>query len=239
MLLVYFIRKVYLWRKDKNKRNDVIVKTNHSFEEHLQVTDKNTVESDEKYNNRAILLDTETTGLTGEDELIELSLLLVEFDDNGNLEPIAEYTGLREPNCRIHPGAQAKHGLTMDDLAGEALDLESCYNIFDKSNFLVAHNSSFDKKYIEDEFDYLSDKIWLCSYRYIDWKSRGFKSQKLVDLAKSHDIDIEDEHRAESDTLALFELLNQKASPRTTYFNQLLRNNNIRQRDIDFRDNQK
>jgi len=244
VLIAYVIRKLYLWGKNKDNKseeNELMCNTKdnkeYSFEQHLEKTAKTKTEADKKYNNRAIILDTETTGLSNKDELIELSLLLVKFDKEGYLEPIANYTGLREPNCQIHPRAQAKHGLSMNDLEGKNLDFEICYKIFDKADFLVAHNSSFDKRYIENEFDYLSNKEWFCSYRDIDWKSRGFDSQKLVDLVNEHKIEIKNEHRAKSDTLALFELLNQKASPKTTYFNQLLRNNNIRQKDIDFSNN--
>ena len=241
VLIVYGIRKIYLWRKNKDnksKGNNLKNKTKnnqeYNFEPHLEKTAQSKTETDKKYDNKAIILDTETTGLSNNDELIELSLLLVEFDKQGNLEPIADYTGLKEPDCQIHPQAKAKHGLSINDLEGEKLNLESCYDIFDRANFIVAHNSSFDKKYIDKEFDYLSEKEWLCSYKDIDWDDRGFESQKLVDLVNNHDIEIENEHRAKSDTLALFELLNQKASPNTTYFNQLLRNNNIRQKDISF-----
>ena len=102
VLIVYAIRKLYLWRKNKNnksKGNNLKNKTKnsqeYSFEQHLEETAKSKTETDKKYNNKAIILDTETTGLSNKDELIELSLLLVEFDKQGNLAPITNYTGLK------------------------------------------------------------------------------------------------------------------------------------------------
>ena len=49
----------------------------------------------------AAFLDTETTGLAEDDEVIELSIALFEFDREAGsfVGSIDRYTGLREPHC--------------------------------------------------------------------------------------------------------------------------------------------
>jgi len=187
-----------------------------------------------RYNNKALILDTETTGLTTIDEFIEITAVLVEFDKQGSLTVIDKYTGLREPNVDINPEAQNVHNITHDMLKDQQIDYQRLYSLFDEADFLVAHNASFDKRFIEKEFKKLNSKVWLCSMNGIRWRKRGFNSKGLQNLLNDHDIDTEQAHRAESDVMSLIELLNSKASPRSTYFNQLLRNNNIRQKDIEF-----
>lgn len=180
-----------------------------------------------KYDNKAIIIDTETTGLTINDEFIEITAILVEFDKQGNLTIIDKYTGLREPNVNIDPKAQKVHNIDQQMLKNKQIDQQKLDNLFNQADLLVAHNVSFDKKFIKKEINGLNNKVWLCSMNGIKWYKKGFNSKGLQYLLKAHDIDPEQAHRSESDVLALIELLNYKASSNETYFKQLLRNYNI------------
>jgi DNA polymerase-3 subunit epsilon len=187
-----------------------------------------------KYNNKAIILDTETTGLTKFDEFIEITVALVEFDQNGKLTVIDLYTGLREPNVEIHPKAQEVHNINSEMLKNKKIDYQRIYSLFDEADFLVAHNASFDRRFIVKEFKDLKDKLWLCSMDGISWRKRGFNSKGLQTLLKEHNINTNQAHRSESDVMALIQLLNQKNRSKNTYFKQLLHNYKISLKDIDF-----
>lgn len=188
----------------------------------------------ENYKNKVIFIDTETTGLSNEDEFIEITAALAEFDKQGNVEILEEYTGLREPNVKLNPNAEKVHGISIEDLAGEKLDRDRLNNIFKRAHFITAHNASFDKRFLVKEFKQLNKKFWLCSMNGVKWKNRGFESKGLQNLLYDHEINVENSHRTKDDVMAMIQLLNCKASPRTTYFNQLLRNSKIKQKSIDF-----
>ena len=62
-------------------------------------------------------LDTETTGLTSNDEVIEFAIVLFRYDvSRRKLRVIDRYRGLREPSCAIAPGAEAVHGISLDQV---------------------------------------------------------------------------------------------------------------------------
>ena len=198
------------------------------------VDESNNPQSKNKYDNKALIIDTETTGLTRNDEFIEITAILIEFDKQGNLTIIDKYTGLREPNVDIDPKAQEVHNIDHQMLQNKQIDHQKLNELFDQTDLLVAHNVSFDKKFVKKEINNLNNKEWLCSMNGIRWYQQGFNSKGLQYLLRAHDIDPEQAHRSESDVKALIELLNYKVSSNDTYFKQLLNNYNIKEQDIDF-----
>ena len=54
---------------------------------------------------KTLIVDTETTGLTREDEMVEFAGLLLERQGN-RLWQIARYDGLLKPGCRINRHAE-------------------------------------------------------------------------------------------------------------------------------------
>ncbi|MCF8001489.1 MAG: hypothetical protein K9K76_06515 [Halanaerobiales bacterium] len=198
------------------------------------INDSNNSHSNKKYDNKALIIDTETTGLTRTDEFIEITSILVEFDKQGNLTIIDKYTGLREPNVDIDPKAQEVHNIDHQMLKNKQIDHQKLNELFNQTDLLVAHNVSFDKKFVKKEINNLNNKVWLCSMNGIRWYQKGFNSKGLQYLLSAHDIDPEQAHRSESDVKALIELLNYKVTSNDTYFKQLLNNYNIKEQDIDF-----
>ncbi len=185
------------------------------------------------YNNKALIIDTETTGLTTRDEFIEITTILVEFNIQGELNIIDKYTGLREPNVDIDPKAQEVHNITFQMLKNKQLNHQKLNELFKQTDLLVAHNVSFDKRFVKKEIDGLNNKVWLCSMNGINWYKKGFNSKGLQYLLKAHDIEPKQAHRSESDVRALIDLLNCKERSNETYFIQLLRNYNIAEKYID------
>jgi DNA polymerase-3 subunit epsilon len=186
------------------------------------------------YKNRVVFIDTETTGLSNDDEFIEVTAVLGKFNKQGKIEILDEYTGLRKPNVDISPEARKIHKIEDKELIDSELNYDKLNNIFEKAHFITAHNASFDRKFLIKEFKQLKNKFWLCCMNGVKWKKRGFSSKGLQNLLDDNGIEVVDSHRADSDVMAMIKLLNCKASPRTTYFNQLLRNNKNKQKNIQF-----
>ncbi|MFW5980234.1 MAG: exonuclease domain-containing protein [Halanaerobiales bacterium] len=223
LILIIIVIVVYIYFKNKSKGGT----------EDLKMTNSN-LKKKKIYKNKAVILDTETTGLSTKDEFIEITALLVSFDLQGHLYLIDKYTGQREPGVKISDGAKKVHGISLKELKNKDIDKEKLISIFSQSSFVVAHNADFDRKFIIKEIREADDKIWLCSMRDIKWKRRGFASKGLENLLNDHGFEIQQKHRSESDAKALFKLLNSRAQKDLTYFMKLLKNNDIDLNLIDF-----
>ena len=85
-----------------------------------------------------LILDTETTGLGAQDEVIELGII----DTDGN----TVYHSLFMPNCPISPGAAAVHGITLADVfdAPRFCDEWERINAVLSGKTVLIYNASFD-----------------------------------------------------------------------------------------------
>jgi len=136
----------------------------------------------------ASFLDVETTGFSPRaDEIVELAIVLFEFNyaDGAITNVVDSYSGLREPSVPIHPGASRVHGLTIDDLRGECLDAERVRDLMAQTEFLIAHNASFDRPFVCRIFPEANAKPWVCSCREIPWRRYGFGSARLQELTRA------------------------------------------------------
>ncbi len=155
---------------------------------------------------KILIVDTETTGLTHGDEIVEFAGLLLERQGD-RLRQIGRYDGLREPGCRINPHAEAAHGLSMSKLRGQRLDMSAVSDLFTLCDVAVAHNAPFDRRFLDTLIPESRSCHWLCSCRGIAWKSHGMPNGRLQDLLAHHGIDPGRAHRAMSDVVALAKLL--------------------------------
>ena len=153
-----------------------------------------------------LIIDTETTGLTHDDEIVEFAGLLL-LRSASRLRQIASYEGLREPGCPINSRAQAAHGLSKAKLRGQRLDMKVIASLFHRADVVVAHNAAFDRRFVQSLIPESKMCHWLCSCRGIAWKSHGMPNGKLQDLIAHHGIDPGRAHRAMSDVIALAKLL--------------------------------
>ncbi len=166
-----------------------------------------------------LFVDTETTGLTDRDEIVEFGATLITYDpDSARLgRELNYYNGLREPSCPISPGAFRIHGLDLKQLRGKRLNNELVAILVRRADFLVAHNAAFDRRFVNHQFPFCRSCEWLCSCRNIAWTERGFTNAKLHDLLAAHSIRPNRAHRALDDARALAELLRH-----SDYFRELL-----------------
>ena len=160
---------------------------------------------------RAVLVDTETTGLDQDkDEVIELALLPFEYDfESGRIVSVDEAQALsafREPSFPIPAEATRLHGVTNEAVRGQSIDAERVKAIIEPAHLVIAHNAGFDRPMVEKLWPIFEDKHWACSFVDIDWKGEGVGSAKLDYLLYAQGW-FHDGHRALSDALATLFLL--------------------------------
>ena len=158
---------------------------------------------------QGLVVDTETTGLSRDDEVIELGAILFAFSRYSGrvLKELDRYHGFREPARPISWGAARKHGLTVDKLVGFDLDYTRLAHLFYQAQLVIAHNASFDFRFVSGLVPNARETPWHCSMRGCSWKKWGFPSAKLDDLLEACEIERVREHRALDDAEALLTLL--------------------------------
>ncbi|MEH6475471.1 MAG: 3'-5' exonuclease [Sneathiella sp.] len=171
-----------------------------------------------------LLVDVETTGLdTANDKIIELGCILFEYGLNGIIYRILEeYNGLEDPGQPLDPLIVELTGIVDTDLNNQKLDDTEVNQLIARSDFVIAHNSSFDRPMLERRFPQFVDKPWGCSLQSVNWQDEGISSGKLdyilFKLGKFHE-----GHRAVEDCHAtLFILGAELAENHSTAMAQVL-----------------
>lgn len=176
----------------------------------------------------AAVLDVETTGFSPfTEEIVELAITVFRYDrvTGQLLEVVSEYSGLREPSCRISRVASGIHGIRRRTVRGLELDYRRVRTMLREAEFVVAHYAAFDRSFVERLIPSSRKKTWLCSRDGIDWHAKGFTVRSLDELAGAHDIENPDAHRARGDVTTLLALLSSRLSRRQRpYLYELLRN---------------
>ncbi|MEH6497454.1 MAG: 3'-5' exonuclease, partial [Pseudomonas marincola] len=169
-------------------------------------------------------VDVETTGLdTANDKIIELGCILFEYGLNGIIYRILEeYNGLEDPGQPLDPLIVELTGIVDTDLNNQKLDDTEVNQLIARSDFVIAHNSSFDRPMLERRFPQFVDKPWGCSLQSVNWQDEGISSGKLdyilFKLGKFHE-----GHRAVEDCHAtLFILGAELAENHSTAMAQVL-----------------
>jgi DNA polymerase-3 subunit epsilon len=160
---------------------------------------------------RAVLVDTETTGLDLEhDEVVELALLPFDYErETGRIVRVDEagaLSALRQPTFPIPPESTKIHGISDAAVAGQSIDDARVRAIVEPAHLILAHNASFDRPMVEKLWPIFEQKHWACSFADIDWKAEGIGSAKLDYLLMKAGW-FHDGHRALSDALATAFLL--------------------------------
>lgn len=155
-----------------------------------------------------VVLDTETTGKESSDKLIELGMVAIAFD-RSTYEVFGvtkRFNGLDDPGLPISPEASAVNGITDEMLAGQRIPDQVVEDMLEGIDFVVAHNSKFDRPYCEARFPLFSSVAWACSFAQVPWADYHMSSTKLEYIAYKQGF-FYDAHRAEIDCLALVNAL--------------------------------
>ena len=154
-------------------------------------------------------IDVETNGMSAEmSEVIELGVMLGEFENNRIVRVADEYCEFQEPFFTIPPMITQLTGINDRMVRGKSLDLDKVYSILQQADGIVAHNATFDRGFVSRLMPETLDMDWYCSVRQIRWKNYGFENGKLQQLLRAHRIDVENAHRALDDAKNLARLLN-------------------------------
>lgn len=169
-------------------------------------------QSDGRPLSRGIVIDTETTGLNPDkDAIIELGMVLFEYDpETGRAYRVLEsFDQLEDPGFSIPPESTDVHGITNEMVAGKRIDDVRVEQFLDGVSIVIAHNSKFDRVFLEKRLPIFETLPWGCSIDQVDWSSEGIGSAKLEYIAYQYGLFYE-AHRAEVDCFALLEILQQK-----------------------------
>ncbi len=154
-----------------------------------------------------VYLDTETTGLSSQDEVIELSII----DYDGSVL----FSRLFKPTQPIPAQARLIHGISDADVAAEKTWplLWSEIRAILYGRVIAAYNSPFDLQMMQqthrkyglpwrETFNYVDVMSIFSSYRGVrDPVRGGLRNFKLADAASFLNISIHETHRASADAL--------------------------------------
>ncbi len=158
---------------------------------------------------KAAIVDTETTGVNqGVDKIIELGIVVVEYcPESGQVYRVFEtFNELEYPGMPIPPESTKVHGITDEMVANKKIDDKAVEALMSDVSVVVAHNSLFDRGFMEARFPLFIKKAWACSYAQIPWKEEGIGSASLEFIAYRSGFHFSG-HRASIDCHALLEVL--------------------------------
>lgn len=152
---------------------------------------------------RGLYVDVETTGLDPDrDEILELAMVPFTYGLAGEVTAIGQpFEGLRQPAGPIPPEITALTGIDDALVAGQSIDVDAVAAFAAPAALVIAHNASFDRRFLERFCPVFTTKAWACSMTQVDWAAEGFAGQKLIHLAASLGL-FYDPHRAADDGLA-------------------------------------
>lgn len=165
-----------------------------------------------------LFVDTETSGLNAsKDHLIELGCNLHPFDfETGEIyESILTIDQKQALPMGQHldPRITKITGICDADLVNQSLDTDSIHAAFTHADFVVSHNASFDRPFVEKACPFLdgSNIKWACSLIDINWHEVLPSPSNTLSVLASHAPSpfFFGAHRALADCEALAHLLNQ------------------------------
>ncbi len=158
------------------------------------------------------------------DEVVELAILLFAFRrTTGEIVGVVdEYTGLRDPGRPIPRGASSVHDIYDQHVRGKQLDQRKILSLMAQAEFLVAHNATFDRAFVERLYPEAGEKAWLCSMNGVPWRRLGLPSKGLQNLLRAHGIRVSRAHRGADDVQASLRLLATPDREGAYYFKYLL-----------------
>jgi DNA polymerase-3 subunit epsilon len=159
----------------------------------------------------AAVVDVETTGTNPDhDKIIELGICLFEYErQSGRIyRVLASREWFEDPGFPIPPEITNLTGITNEMVAGHSIDDQAVNDLLNRVVLIIAHNATFDRRFLEKRLPAFATKNWACSRSDIDWKAEGIRSSALEFIAYGLGF-FHDGHRAASDCRATLHALAQ------------------------------
>lgn len=163
----------------------------------------------EKRVRKLVVLDTETTGLSNDAELIELAFCVCSYDVRTKevLSIDVCFDAFSKPEKALSEEIQELTGIRPEQLKKRLMWEDFCEYLPEKC-LVVAHNASFDRRIFEKTFNRpeIWDLHWADSLTQIDWVKKGYRAKNLEMLAYLLGYWY-NAHRAIDDVLMLLQVL--------------------------------
>lgn len=159
------------------------------------------------------VLDVETTHLRPDQgEVIQIAVLPFfcnpeTGDITGTMPASVKF---QEPKVPLTPETQELTGITPDQVKGHEIDWVKVAGLLSKCSLIVAHNASFDRKWIMAEMQRANVEPpttpWACTLSDADWPTSKYPARSLAVLCAWNGFRY-NSHDAEADTQALLRLI--------------------------------
>jgi len=129
-----------------------------------------------------LCLDTETTGLNHQSDLIiELGIVAFEYDpQSAEIIRIADrYNGFEDPGVPLSREVLEITGITDAMLAGQRFDDTVVNRLAGQASLVIAHNAGFDRPFVEQRFPAFRQLPWACTVTQIDWQAERLPARSL------------------------------------------------------------
>lgn len=161
----------------------------------------------------ALILDTETTGLESDDQVIEIAVI----DKNGNVL----FESRLKPSVEINPEAQAIHGISAEHLAIAPTwpDIAAHLKALIENRTVIAFNADFDSRLLQQTANAFGDDYWswpvvescamsIAAQAFRQWSPRGSGRISLSSAVRDAGIAWQGQaHSALGDALTTLELV--------------------------------
>lgn len=160
---------------------------------------------------KGVIVDTETTGFNQDsDKIIEIGLVAFEYapESAQAYRVLDSYGCLEDPGILISAEITGITTITNEMVRGKRIDNARVEAIVEGASIVIAHNSKFDRPFLEQRFPVFENLPWGCSFSQVDWIGEGLGARKLDYIAFQFGFFF-DAHRAETDCMALLNILQQ------------------------------
>jgi len=160
-----------------------------------------------------VFLDVETTGLNAEvDRVIQICIrpALVNRNTFGFSAIAKSKTYYNDPGFPLSEEIKSLTNISDEDVSGESIDWNWVHSTLNRADFVVCHNASFDRGFIEKELNRASlkntESVWACSMNQVFW--RGFcRPSRALEVLCAWTGFWYDSHQAANDVDAMIHVL--------------------------------
>lgn len=161
---------------------------------------------------RALIIDTETTGLEDTARVIEVGAILYSVDNQCSLQELATLLpadgNAAESINRIKVEALREIGFTQS----ASMAMELLFSMSKSADVYVAHNAEFDSKRVFGQTDFLplAELPWVCTKSDFRWPC-GKEQDSLINTALANGVPVASAHRALTDCRLIAALFDRMA----------------------------